>query len=127
MAWNKKPGMPRITRRVVEVDAAGQVVGRLATKIAMALMGKDVAEYVPHTDMGASVRVSNVEKLVFTGKKMDQKQYFRTSGRPGGLKAVQAKDMMTERPEEVLRHAVKYMLPKNKLQALRLKRLTFVK
>lgn len=93
----------------------------------MALMGKDRADYAPHTDMGSAVRVLNVSKVHFTGKKASQKKYFSTSGRPGGLRAVPAQKLLDERPEEVIRHAVKYMLPKNKLQTLRLKRLTFVK
>ena len=127
MPWKKRPGMPRITRITLEMDATDQPVGRLATKIAMALMGKDRADYTPHTDMGAAVRILHADKVYFSGKKLEQKKYFRTSNRPGGLKAVPAQKMMDERPDEVIRHAVKYMLPKNKLQALRLKRLTFVK
>jgi len=124
MPWKKRVGIPHITRNTIEVDAAGKPVGRLASKIAMILMGKHRANYTPSADMGDRVVVKNATQVVFTGKKWDQKVYYRTSNRPGGLKTKQVKDTS---PEDIIRHAVKYMLPKNKTQILRMKRLTFVK
>jgi len=127
MPWKKRVGIPHVKRETIKIDATEQVVGRLATKIAMILMGKHRPDYNPALDMGDRVEVANVDKIIFTGKKMDQKKYYRTSNRPGGLKVELAKDIFDKNPEEILRHAVKYMLPKNKTQALRMKRLTFVK
>ncbi len=126
MAWKNKRGMPAITRDTVNIDATSKVVGRLATQIAMLLMGKHRATYIPHIDTGATVIVSNVDKLVLTGKKMDQKMIFRSSNRPGGIKATSSRKMQEQKPGEILRHAVKYMLPKNRTQAERMKRLIFV-
>ncbi len=124
MAWNKRVGIPSRTRETIEVDASGVPVGRLATKIATILIGKHKPDYVPHLDTGDKVSVKNAEKLVLTGQKWDQKKYYRTSNRPGGLKETAVKDL---KPEEIIRHAVKFMLPKNRTQDLRMKRLTFVK
>lgn len=114
-------------RKIIEIDAAGMAPGRLATQIAVALMGKNKADYAPHVDAGDKVRVKNVELLRFTGKKLSQKLYRHHSNYPGGLKEVPAKKMMAERPQEVLRRAVIKMLPKNKLRDQRMIRLTFVK
>lgn len=110
-------------KTVHEIDAAGQVVGRLATKIATILIGKHRAAYVPHMDSGDIVKVTNAHLVVLTGKKWEQKKHYRTSNRPGGLKAVTMQKLKQENPSEILRHAVKYMLPKNRTQAVRLKRL----
>lgn len=123
MAWKNKRGVPEIKREQVTIDAEGQVVGRLATKIANILVGKDKPTYIPHIDAGAVVLVKNVEKLVVTGKKSEQKNIFRSSNRPGGIKATTVGKLMETNPGEVLRHAVKYMLPKNRTQAVRMKRL----
>ena len=119
--------MPAIKRDTIEIDATNKVVGRLATQIATLLMGKHKASYIPHIDTGAIVKVKNVDKLVLTGKKMDQKMIFRSSNRPGGIKATPSRRMQSEKPGEILRHAVKYMLPKNRTQSERMTRLTFVK
>jgi large subunit ribosomal protein L13 len=127
MPWKKRTGMPHITREVVEIDVAGKPVGRVATKIASVLMGKHKPNYNPQNDTGDKVKILNVDKIEFTGKKWDQKVYFTTSNRPGGLKTKPVKDLRESSPETIIRHAVKYMLPKNKLQVLRMKRLTFVK
>lgn len=127
MTWKKKQGMPRVTRTVHEIDATGKVVGRLATQIATYLIGKHRATYVPHIDSGDIVKVTHAEKIVFTGKKWEQKVHFRTSNRPGGLKRTPVSKLRQTNPGEVLRHAVKYMLPKNRTQDLRLKRLIIVK
>lgn len=123
MPWKKKPGMPTVKRATHEIDATGMVVGRLATKIATLLVGKHKPDHVPHLDMGDFVTVTNAGKLVFTGKKWEQKVHFRTSNRPGGIKRTPVAKLREENPGEVLRHAVKYMLPKNRTQSERLKRL----
>jgi large subunit ribosomal protein L13 len=127
MSWNtKKRGMPKAVRATHEIDAEGMVVGRLATKVAMLLIGKHKPSYIPHVDAGDFVTVKNADKLVFTGKKWDQKVHFRSSNRPGGIKRVPVKKLRDTDPGEVLRHAVKYMLPKNRTQSVRMKRLKFV-
>ena len=125
MPWKKRPGFAPVQRKTVELDAASLPVGRLATRIAMILMGKHKADYEPHKDTGERVLVKNTKNLIFTGKKWEQKKFFSTSNRPGGLKVKPVKELRAEAPEEIIKHAVKYMLPKNKLQALRMKRLTF--
>lgn len=122
MATTKKSA-PVFKRATVEIDATDKVVGRLATHIAKILMGKHRATYVPHIDSGDFVKVTNADKVVFTGKKWDQKVHFRTSNRPGGLKRTPVSKLRTENPGLILKHAVKYMLPKNRTQAVRLKRL----
>lgn len=127
MPWKKRPGFAPVTRKTIEVDAASLPVGRLASRIAVILMGKHKADYEPHKDTGDRVLVKNVKNLIFTGKKWEQKKFYRTSNRPGGLKETPVKELRLEAPEEIIKHAVKYMLPKNKLQALRMKRLIFIK
>lgn len=123
MAWKNTRGMPTIKRETVTIDATGQVVGRLATKIAKMLLGKDQPSYTPHIDSGVFVKVTNADKLVYTGKKMDQKVFFRSSNRPSGIKRTPVAKLQAEQPGQVLVHAVKYMLPKNRTQVTRLKRL----
>jgi len=108
-----KPG--EVERRWYVVDAKDKVVGRLASRIAMILMGKHKPHYTPHVDTGDFVVVINASRVRFTGKKWEQKCYYRHSGYPGGLKVRRAKDLLEKRPEEILRHAVKGMLPKNNL------------
>lgn len=105
------------------VDAQGQTLGRLASEVAKVLSGKNKPIYTPHVDTGDYVIVINADKVVFTGKKLDQKVYRRHSGRPGGLKEVTLRKMMETKPEEVVMHAVKGMLPKNKLGRKMLKKL----
>lgn len=107
------------------MDASGQAVGRLATQIAMALMGKNRPTYTPHIDNGDKVVILNVKEVKFTGKKIEQKQYRHHSMHPGGLKSKPAKDMMKESPEKAVLHAVAKMLPKNKLRPQRLLRVSF--
>ncbi|MFZ2804228.1 MAG: 50S ribosomal protein L13 [Patescibacteria group bacterium] len=123
MPWKKKAGMPTVKRSIHEIDAEGQVVGRLATKIAKILIGKHKASYVAHTDMGDIVKVKNAKGLVLTGKKWEQKVHFHSSNRPGGIKRVSMAKLREDNPSEILRHAVKYMLPKNRIQSERMKRL----
>lgn len=105
------------------IDASGQIVGRLATQIAEALRGKDRAEFTPHSDAGDYVVVINVDKIVFTGKKMDQKIYERYTGYIGNKKFLTASQIMEKHPERILEHAVKGMLPKNRLSRQLLRKL----
>ncbi len=97
------------------VDATDQVVGRLASKIAILLRGKHKPYYTPHVDCGDNVIVVNADKVVFTGNKMDDKEYIRHSGYPGGQRSRSASEVMKKFPERVLEHAIKGMLPKNRL------------
>ncbi|MBZ5696307.1 MAG: 50S ribosomal protein L13 [Acidobacteriia bacterium] len=105
------------------VDAEGQVLGRLATRIARLLIGKDKPSFTPSLDCGDHVVVINAERIKLTGNKIDQKMYRHHSGYPGGLKEISIRAMMQRRPEEVVREAVLGMLPKNKLRARRAKKL----
>ena len=97
------------------VDANGAVLGRLASQVAHRLRGKHNPLFTPHADTGDWVIVINAEKIVLTGRKMDQKIYYRHSGYIGGLKQMTAKELMAKKPEELVRSAVKGMLPKNRL------------
>ena len=97
------------------VDGTNQTVGRMCAKIAAILRGKNKAYYTPHVDCGDNVIITNCEKVVFTGNKMDQKEYLTFSGYPGGQKGEKAKNLLARRPEVVLERAIKGMLPKNKL------------
>ena len=105
------------------VDAEGQTLGRLATQIADALRGKRKPTYTPHVDTGDFVIVVNAEKISVTGQKLQEKKYYRHSGYPGGLKSRTLNDMLERRPEEVIRLAVKGMLPKNRLARKQLTKL----
>ena len=107
----------------VVVDAAGQVVGRLATTIARVLIGKDKPNFTPYMDCGDHVVVINAEKIRLTGNKIEAKIYRRHSGFPGGLKEVPAKRLRADRADWMVREAVLGMLPKNKLRARRAKKL----
>jgi large subunit ribosomal protein L13 len=97
------------------VDARGLTLGRLATRIASVLRGKHKPTYTPHADAGDFVVVVNADKVRLTGRKLDQKMYYWYSGYPGGIKGRTARQMLDRKPEEVLRRAVKGMLPKNNL------------
>jgi large subunit ribosomal protein L13 len=111
--WTAKPG--EVTRRWYVVDAEGQTLGRLATQIADTLRGKRKPEYTPHVDTGDFVVVVNAEKVAVTGKKLDEKIYYRHSGYPGGLRSRTLREQLERRPTEVIRKAVKGMLPRNRL------------
>jgi large subunit ribosomal protein L13 len=111
--YNAKPG--EIAREWYLVDADGQTLGRLATRIADMLRGKGKAAYTPHVDTGDFVVVVNAEKIQVTGNKLEQKRYYRHSGYPGGLRSRTLREQLDRRPEEVLRTAVRGMLPKNRL------------
>lgn len=97
------------------VDADGAVLGRLATLIASRLRGKHNTLFTPHVDTGDMVVVINAEKITLTGRKWDQKCYYRHSGYIGGLKTITAKKLLDKKPEDLIRFAVKGMLPKNRL------------
>lgn len=105
------------------IDAKDQVLGRMSTKMAKLLMGKDKVYYVPHLDCGDFVVLINAEKVKVTGKKKTQKLYQRHSGYPGGFKEITFEKQMAKDPEKIIVHAVGGMLPKNKLRTPRLKRL----
>ena len=111
--WTAKPG--EVERRWYLVDAEGKTLGRLATQIADTLRGKGKAQYTPHVDTGDFVVVVNAEKIAVTGKKLDDKLYHRHSGYPGGLKSRTLREQLDRRPTEVIRKAVKGMLPRNRL------------
>lgn len=105
------------------VDADGQILGRLATRIATILRGKHSPMYSPHLDLGDHVVVINAEKVKLTGRKLDQKTYWRHSGYPGGLKITPIRRVLGAHPDRVITHAVKGMLPKNNLGRKMMKKL----
>ena len=104
-----------VQRNWYVVDGTNQTVGRVCARIAAVLRGKNKAYYTPHVDCGDYVIIINADKVVFTGNKMDEKQYQNFSGYPGGLKEEAAKDLLKRRPEAVVERAIKGMLPKNRL------------
>lgn len=104
-------------------DADQKIVGRLASEVAKILMGKDKPYYTPHLDCGDYVVITNASKVVFTGKKETQKMYYHYSGYPGGLKTKNAQKIRDLKSEDLLKHAVIGMLPKNKLAKLMVKKL----
>lgn len=106
------------------MDADGKPLGRLASEIARLLQGKHKVAYMPNTDCGDAVLITNVQKIKFTGKKLEQKMYYRHSGYLGGLKEIPARKVFAENPAEILKMAVKNMLPKNRLLTNRMKRLS---
>src|SRR2546423_9473791 len=116
MTTKTYPANPgEVSRDWYVVDAEGQTLGRLATRLADTLRGKGKPAYTPHVDTGDFVIVVNAEKIRVTGNKLDQKRYYRHSGYPGGLRSRTLREQLDRRPEEVLRKAVKGMLPKNRL------------
>lgn len=115
--------MKNIERKLHKIDAADQTVGRLATKISLILRGKNKPEFQPHLDLGDIVEVVNVAKLKFTGKKYDQKQYHHFTGYIGGLKSKKLSEIYEKNPGEILKRAVREMLPDTKLRVNMLKRL----
>ena len=113
-----KTFMPKaadITRKWYVVDAEGLALGRVASQVANILRGKNKPIYTPNVDTGDYVIVINAQKVVLTGKKLDQKIYYKHSGYVGGLKETKYRKLMAEKPEEALRHAVVGMLPKGPL------------
>ena len=110
-------------RHWLVVDATDKTLGRLATQIADTLRGKHKPEFTPHCDVGDFVIVVNAEKIAVTGKKRQEKLYYRHSGYPGGLRSRTLEEMLDRRPEEVLRLAVKGMLPRNRIARAQLRKL----
>ena len=110
-------------RRWLVVDASGQTLGRLATQIADVLRGKRKPEYTPHIDTGDFVVVVNAEKIHVTGNKRADKRYYRHSGYPGGLRWRSFEEMQAKRPEQIIRLAVKGMMPRNRLARRQLTKL----
>ena len=119
--YTAKPG--EIERHWYVVDAESKTLGRLATQIADVLRGKRKPAYTAHVDTGDFVIVVNAEKIHVTGQKLDQKVYYHHSGYPGGLRTRTLREQLDRRPEEVLRKAVKGMLPKNRLASAQLRKL----
>jgi large subunit ribosomal protein L13 len=119
--YSAKPG--EITRDWYLVDAEGKTLGRIATQIADRLRGKGKTSFTPHVDTGDFVVVINAEKIAVTGKKLEQKMYYKHSGYPGGLRERTLQEQLNRQPTEVLRKAVKGMLPRNKLGAAQLTKL----
>lgn len=112
-----------VDRKWYLVDAEDKILGRLATQIATRLRGKHKPIFTPHADTGDFIVVVNAEKIALSGKKWDKKIYYRHSGYIGGLKEISAKKLLEKKPEDVLRFAVRGMLPKNSLGRRQLKKL----
>ena len=119
--YSQKPS--EITRKWILIDAAEAPLGRVSVLIAKYLIGKYKPTYTPHMDAGDFVVVINAEKAVLTGDKEENKEYFRHSGFPGGIKSETAREVRTKHPDRLIINSVKGMIPKNKLAAERLKRL----
>lgn len=117
------PNADNVESKWYVVDAKDLVLGRVASEVAKVLSGKNKPIYTPHVDTGDHVIVLNVDKVVLTGKKLDQKLYRYHTGHIGGLKETKYRDMMLNKPEEVFMHAVKGMLPKNKMGRKMIKKL----
>lgn len=115
--------MKNIERKLHKIDATEQTIGRMATRIATVLRGKNKPEYLPHLDLGDIVEVSNIKFAKFTGRKLDQKKYYHFTGYIGGLKTKKMKDIMSTDPGDILRRAVREMLPPTKLRDGMMKRL----
>ena len=112
-----------VVRKWYVVDAEGEVVGRLATKLASVLRGKHKPSYTPHVDTGDYIIVLNADKVRFTGQKLDQKEYIRYTGYPGGQRKATPKDLLAKKPEAIIENAVRGMLPKNKLGRAMIKKM----
>ncbi len=110
------PKKKDIKRNWYIVDAKDQTLGRIATKIAVKLRGKDKPQFAPHVDCGDFVVVINAEKIKVTGNKLDTKMYYRHSGFPSGLKKQPLKDLLEKKPTEALKRAIRGMIPPNKLR-----------
>jgi len=116
-----------IASRWVVIDANGAILGRLASNVASRLRGKNNPLFTPHVDTGESVIVINAEKITLTGRKLEQKIYYRHSGYTGGLREITAEKLLEKKPEDIIRFAVKGMLPKNKLGSALYKKLKVYK
>ena len=112
-----------IEREWYVVDAAGQNLGRLASRIAIVLRGKHKAKFTPSMDLGDFVIVVNAEKIAVTGRKLEKKMYYRYSGYPGGLKTIALQDQLKKHPTRVIEHAIRGMLPNTRLGKAMIKKL----
>lgn len=117
----------KIERKLHTIDAEDQIAGRLASRIAVLLQGKNKVTFVPYSDGGDNVVIENVEKMKFSGRKLTTKLYHRFTGYPGGIRSVLLGEVFEKHPDELLRRMVYAMLPKNKLRPHMIKRLTFVR
>ncbi|HLR35678.1 MAG TPA: 50S ribosomal protein L13 [Tissierellales bacterium] len=117
------PNIDEVEKKWYVIDAEGKVLGRLASEVAMLLRGKHKPIYTPHTDTGDYVIIVNADKVVLTGKKLEQKHYRYHTGHPGGLKEVPYERLMERNPEKAIELAVKGMLPKNRLGRKMIKKL----
>ena len=118
----------KITRKIIALDAEGKSLGRLAVEVAVLLRGKNKPDFVPYKDMGDTVLVKNIDKMRFTGNKLENKSYFHFTGYLGNMREMTLKEFLIKKgPKEVLRAAVMGMLTKNKLRARQIKRLRFEK
>ncbi len=123
MSKTYSPKLSEIERSWVVIDAAGLTVGRLSSLVAHLLTGKHKTNYAPHLDVGDFVIIVNAEQSVFTGRKEDQKKYYRHSGYPGGLKTETARELRARKPAKLIERSVWGMLPKNRLGRQQLKKL----
>lgn len=122
--WSTPSAKPAdVVRDWFVVDASGQTLGRLASRISQVLMGKHKPSYTPHVDTGDFVIVVNAEKIVLTGRKMDQKKYHHYSGYPGGLRSTTARQLLGTHPERVIQAAVQGMVQRNRLGRAQLTKL----
>lgn len=117
----------KITRQWLEIDASSKPLGRIATAIANSLRGKTKRDYTPHLDMGDFVVAVNVEKINFTGRKVEQKKYHHYTGYPGGVRTKTLKELIVTKPDDVLRKAVFNMIDDNKLRKPMMRRLKMIK
>jgi large subunit ribosomal protein L13 len=114
-------------QKIITINAEGEVLGRLASRVALLLQGKNLAEYAPNKAVGSKIKVINISKIKFTGKKYKEKVYKRHTGYLGHLKTKKISVLFEKRPEEVFKRVVSGMLPKNRLLKERLKKLITVK
>lgn len=119
-----QPKSAEVQREKHELNADGAILGRIASEAAQFLMGKHKSTFSKHIDTGDFVVIKNADKVRVTGRKEEQKMYYRHSGYPGGFKQIPYADMKKKHPERIIEHAVKGMLPKNRLQSQRMKRLS---
>lgn len=119
----KSANKASVERKWFVIDAEGEIVGRMCSKIASVLRGKHKPDFTPHFDNGDYVIVINADKVRFTGLKMDQKEYQRYSGYPGGQKRTTAKNLLDKKPEAIVENAVRGMLPKTRLGRAQFKKL----
>ncbi|MBU0567481.1 50S ribosomal protein L13 [bacterium] len=117
------PTQDKIEKRWLLIDAKDKILGRLCSRIALILQGKNKPCYTPHLDVGDNVVIINAKGIMVTGRKEEEKTYYRYSGYPSGLKKIVYKDLMAKKPEGIIRLAIKGMLPKNKLRKVLLNNL----